>query len=238
MLVKGNSKLGKTIWQFSIPAGSTCPGRTKLCSERCYAQKGFFLMPSVQRAQERNEEATRRDDFVEQMVAEICTVKAHIVRIHVAGDYYSAAYVKKWREIVKACPDVRFFTYTRSWHKEAARLDPALRTELTNLSKCKNVRMWWSVDAETGPPEELPKRIRCAYLAINKDDIPDESMHLVFRDYPMRGTEQKRINGVMVCPPENGVTHLTCEKCGFCWRRDPQKSKPVPGRMALPLIAA
>lgn len=234
MLAKGNSKLGKTIWCFSIPAGASCPGKSEICSSRCYAQKGFFVMPSVQRAQENNWEITRRGDFVEQMLDELKKKKATVVRIHVAGDYYSAEYVRKWIQIVRACPDIKFFTYTRSWRI------PEIRKVLTELSHCPNVRMWWSVDKETGDPPNRPKTVRCAYMAVDLNDIPDTKMDLVFRDYPMRGIEQKHINGVLVCPPENGVTKLTCEKCGLCWRRN----GPVPKgpsdstRVALPLVAA
>jgi len=223
MLAKGNAKLGKSIWSFSIPAGDTCPGKSEICSERCYAQRGFFVMPSVKASQERNHESTLLGDFVERMTDEIRKNKCNVVRIHVAGDFYSAAYARKWLKIIQACPDVTFFAYTRSWNV------PAIFPAIEELAKCKNLRLWFSVDDEMGKPPNKPKGVRLAYMAISINDIPNQNQaDLVFRDYGIRGVPQKRVNGVIVCPPENGVTDLTCEKCGICW----QRTKPVPKQAA------
>jgi hypothetical protein len=35
------------------------------------------------------------------------------VRIHDAGDFYSLEYLLLWLEIVKACPNVTFYCYTK-----------------------------------------------------------------------------------------------------------------------------
>ncbi len=217
MLVKGNTKLGRTIWCFSIPASLTCPGKTELCDSRCYAQRGMFCMPSVKASHMHNYECTLRGDFVRRMVREIRIHAATVVRIHTAGDCYHANYVRKWICIVKACPDTKFFIFTRSWRIKT------IRNQLTRFAKCRNVRMWWSVDKETGKPPNRPKRVRCAYMSIDMNDQPDTSMDLVFRDYPLRGVIQKKINNVMVCPPENGATKLTCEQCQFCFRAAHEK---------------
>lgn len=217
LLVKGNAKLGNKIWQFSLPAGLTCPGKSELCNDRCYAQKGFFVMPSAKVSLAARLTASKRDDFVTSMLAEIDKVKPRTIRCHVSGDYYSAEYVKKWYEIVRACPTVRFFCYTRSW-----RVDD-IRPELSKLSRLKNMNMWWSVDQETGLPKDPPKRVMLAYMSISLNDAPAEKIHLTFRDYPFRDMVQKKMNGVFVCPPENGVnTDMTCEQCGNCWRREPE----------------
>jgi hypothetical protein len=217
LLVKGNSKLGRKIWGFSLPAGSTCPGKSDICNDRCYAQKGFFVMPSAKAAFKKRLAATKRDDFVLAMTAEIAKVRAEIVRIHISGDMYDAEYAHKWYEIVKASPATVFFMYTRSW-----RVDE-IRPELAKIAALPNMRMWWSVDQETGMPTKLPKRVRTAYMAITINDAPPKKAHLAFRDYPVRGLIQKKMNDVLVCPPENGVnTGMTCEQCGNCWRRPPE----------------
>jgi hypothetical protein len=237
MLSKGNSKLGRSIWCFSIPAGASCPGKSDLCSERCYAQKGFFVMPSVRKSQQTNWEASRMKDFPERMIEEIRKKKCAIVRIHVAGDLYSAEYTKKWHKIVKACPDVRFFIYTRSWRI------PKIREAIDAFVKdCPNLRMWFSVDAEIAPElKNVPKRVRRAYMTVANNDIPSNKMDLVFRDYAIRNSVQKKVNGVLVCPPENGITKLNCETCGICWERTTvPKGPPDPalkGRISLQLAA-
>ncbi len=235
LLVRGNSKIGREIWQWSIPAGSTCPGRTELCDERCYAQKGFFTMPNVKSSLQERLRASRRNDFETEMIAEIKKITARVIRIHVAGDYYSLDYIDKWHNIVKACRDVTFFTYTRSWRV------PELRRGLTKFAGNPNLRLWYSIDQETGLPGNVPSGVRLAYMSVASDDIPPHRADLVFRDYNMRKTVQKRINGVQVCPPENGVTDISCQTCGICWNMTTVPKGPpevaVVRRRPLPLVA-
>src|SRR5437870_3893050 len=96
---QGNSKLGKKIWTYSIPAGDSCPGKTEACSEECYAAEGFFLMPNVKRSLQRNWDETKSPDFAAWAIGELKRVKAKVVRVHVAGDLYDATYAEKWLEI-------------------------------------------------------------------------------------------------------------------------------------------
>lgn len=222
LLQRGNSKTGAGIYQFSIPAGDSCPGKTALCDERCYAQKGFFVMPNVQARLERNFASSKLANFPMLVTEELLKHKVTIMRIHVAGDFYSLAYVKKWIEIVKANPTVIFFAYTRSWRL------PNMRPLIEELGKLPNMRMWFSLDRETGDPGRVPKGIRTAYMSVAIHDTHEKPVNLYFRDYPIRGIIQKRIEGSLVCPPENGITHTTCEKCGVCYRRKdtPAAEKP------------
>lgn len=234
LLVKGNNKLGNSIWQFSIPAGSTnCPGRSELCDDRCYAQRGMFAMPNVQASLRKRLAASKRKDFVQKMIEEILRVKARTIRVSVSGDFYSPEYVRKWHEIVKSTPETVYFTYTRSWRV------PEIYEELKAFARLKNLRLWFSVDQETGIPPKIPKNVRLAYMQVDIKDVPSHKMDLVFRDYPIRGSIHKYINGVQVCPPENGVTELTCEKCGICYsNRVVKKGLPDKNiRMQLQLVA-
>lgn len=113
MLSFANTKLKRDgIASFSIPAGKTCPGAGE-CAKGCYAMSGFFLMPSVQKAYEKNWAATKSDTFVQDMSAEIVKTKAKVIRIHASGDFYSLAYLNKWLAIVQTNPSVRFYAYTK-----------------------------------------------------------------------------------------------------------------------------
>lgn len=113
LLSFGNSKLKRDgIASFSIPAGKTCPGALE-CKKGCYAMSGFFLMPSVRKAYASNLALTKKDSFVDAMVAEILKTKAKIVRIHASGDFYNLEYLNRWLKIVQACPSVRFYAYTK-----------------------------------------------------------------------------------------------------------------------------
>jgi hypothetical protein len=210
---QGNSKLGKKIWTFSIPAGDTCPGKTEACSKECYAASGFFLMPNVARSLDRKFDYTKLPSFVADATAELKQVKAKVCRVHVAGDLYDTEYAKKWLDIFKNVPDCRFFIYTRSWRI------PEIKTVITQMSRLPNVRMWWSVDKDTLKPKSIPKKVRLAYMQVAHDDVPKYKVNLTFRVDRLHSKVVKRVSDSLVCPVENGVTeNMTCMKCGFCWR--------------------
>jgi hypothetical protein len=82
------------------------------------------------------------------MIAHIqqATRKVKVFRIHVSGDFYSAAYTRKWIQIVKALPEVQFYAYTRSWRVET--IKPALE-ELRTLP---NMQLFASMDATIDEP--------------------------------------------------------------------------------------
>lgn len=234
MLFKqGNTKLGRRIYTFSIPAGDTCPGKTGTCGKECYAAEGFFVMPNVARSHLAAYNVTKSPSFVEDAVAELKKIKAKVVRVHVAGDLYSRAYAQKWLAIFRKSPQCRFFIYTRSWRIKD------IRPVITKMSKLPNVRMWWSVDKDTGRPRSKPKTARLAYMQVDHSDIPIYKVDLFFRTGLLRDRIIKSINKGLVCPVENGVTKdMNCMKCGFCWR---DKGETITWnqnlqRMELPLL--
>jgi hypothetical protein len=142
----GNGKLGK-MPNFSIPAGDTCPGKSEFC-KGCYAQKGTFKFNTVKSAYTQNLESTHQDSFVETMIGHIqqATRKTKTFRIHVAGDFYSATYTRKWIAIVQALPDVQFYTYTRSWRVAS------IRPTLEELHALPNIQIFASMDATIEEP--------------------------------------------------------------------------------------
>lgn len=232
MIQKGNSKLGRSVWAFSLPAVLTCPGSTDLCRSKCYALKGFYAMPSVKVSLRRSHRRSLRPTFADRMVAAVGTRKAKRLRVHASGDFYSAAYVRKWVEIVRRCPDTVFWAYTRSWRT------PAVARALRRLAALPNFRLWYSADRDTGLPEVTPPGVRVCYLAdsdADARDIDPAVVRLVFRDVPDRRTELLSVNGRPVCPVENGRhSHLTCEKCKLCMR--PACDAPASGRRPLALV--
>ncbi len=223
-----NSKLGKGIYTFSLPAGRVhCPGMSAVCDEVCYAQRGFFTFPALRRSMAKARRLTLSSKFVRLAIADIQKRSINIVRIHVSGDFYkhhgphADRYVRQWIEIIKACPDTKFFAYTRSWRIKA--LVPALRA----LARLKNMQLWLSADRETGQPIKIAKA-RVAYLTARPGDneqlVPKAD--LVFRNFD-RHIAMKKLHGVQVCPVEDGVertTQLTCTKCSICWKPPRQQS--------------
>ena len=115
LLFPGNSKTGTPIALFNLPRVLTCPGATDVCQKHCYAQKSSKRFPGAEPSHQRRYKASKRSDFVEVMVADIIQSKTKFVRIHGSGDFYSAAYIAKWVDIIQKTPYVVYYAYTRSW---------------------------------------------------------------------------------------------------------------------------
>ena len=134
LLIDGNSKLGKGVWTFSTLAGNfnyhitinekeydisgTC-----LCNcTGCYAQTGFYKMSNVIVSNAIKTYLSRNyPEFVKNAI--IAQIKANgimLCRIHASGDFFNTEYVNIWREIVKACKECVFWTYTKNEKAEKA----------------------------------------------------------------------------------------------------------------------
>lgn len=209
----GNTKLGAAIWSWSLPASARmCPGASAACKKACYAKRGHFLHSSVRNSYLANQKAAKSSTFTRWMTAQLQASHVKILRIHVSGDFYSAAYIRKWIAIVRQNHQCQFFAYTRSWRKAA------LQPLLAELAALPNMALWYSADMTTGTP---PPGLR-AYMAVSDIDAttvaPD--YQLVFR--VNQRTPLKRVNGMQVCPAENGVSgqwRHTCTSCGLCWNK-------------------
>ncbi len=210
LLTIGNGKLGQSISIWSIPAVSTCPGRSSICEKWCYAKSGHFLLSAVKERLAWNYEQSLRSDFTKRMVDEIRRKGVLVLRVHTAGDYYSKEYAEKWLEIMKQCPRVRFYAYSRSYRI------PEIASVLEEMAKLRCFRLWYSIDLETGLPAYVPVGVRLAYLQV-ADDKP-ELADLMFRVRRLR-RERKTIGLPMICPveteqgKERGVTCGSCQHC-------------------------
>lgn len=218
LLGHGNSKLGRSIHTFSLPAVQTCPGSTPVCRQECYALTHFFRTPSVREALLRSYRATQSPDFRARMVREIRRRQVTTLRVHVSGDLYSVPYARDWLEIIRACRKVRFFLFTRSWRVEG------FRPVLGQLARERNCRLWFSLDRDSGRPGAVPSRVRLAYMAVGDEDNPQTAAgqpaaaDLIFR-CRHRSKQQRNRQGQLVCPKENGTPAghaLTCERCRLC----------------------
>lgn len=235
MISKGNTKLGKGIWVWNIPAVATCPGATDLCRDVCYALRGRFRSQATKQKHEDNwQKLSILPEFPGWMIASLHLMGVRVLRVHVAGDFYSVAYARKWVRIVKTCPDVIFYAYSRSYRI------PAIRKELLKLASLANFHLWWSVDRQTGIAICEPPIKGMAYLSTGDDDLPDYPVTLVFRDNddtPMVFDQ----NGNWVCPYEQGVRRkvkITCTTCKYCFtdRQRFRGHETKTKRIALPLV--
>lgn len=135
-ITKGNSKLGKNVYHFSIPIDVSCQP-TKWCYNNCYAKKGRFIFGAVKRKGFHNWKLVKSPNFVPTLISEIQKVKPKLFRIHIYGDFFSKEYIAQWKEIVKANPDTQFLAYSR-------RKD--LVVELEDLNSLPNINIYESVD--------------------------------------------------------------------------------------------
>ena len=219
LFTKGaNKKLGQNVFAFNLPVFKTCPGRTPTCCAVCYSGQGYAGYHRKRYAA--NLAISRTSDFAPRAIDELVSRHALFCRPHVAGDYYSAEYVRKWIEIASTLPHVRFWAYTRSWRS------PRILPELERLAALPNFRLWFSADRDSPAPPKVDRVKVCWLLAGN--ELPPRGVDLVFTTrYPIAPSlvkskapriPQPEIGGVAVCPHYGGAdaTKLPCETCQLC----------------------
>jgi hypothetical protein len=209
LLTMGNQKLGQSIFHFDLPAGVTCPGRSAVC-EVCYAMQGRFQFPQVQERLQWCYEQSRRRNFARRMAREVHHKGILVVRIHVSGDFFNAAYAAKWLEVMRQCPRAKFYFYTRSWRL------PDIADVLEEMAALRCCRPWYSIDRDTGVPERVPVGVRLAYLQVTEGEQP-ELADLMFR---VRRLRRQRQSLSLVCPhetPQGRSNDTNCGNCGRCW---------------------
>ena len=142
LLIKGNTKMGPEVYLFNLPPLLTCHP-TPWCRVNCYALKGNFRFPSVKQSAEERYRISQLPNFVEMMVQEIQQRQVRLVRLHSSGDFYDPAYVQKWIDIAKRCPNTRFRTTTK-------RRD--LIERIRQLNKLPNFIVRESLDCTSSQP--------------------------------------------------------------------------------------
>lgn len=233
MLTPGNKKLGgHLIWGFGLPSGAAgvCVGMTPTCRAHCYAVRTERYRPKAARRYHHNLALSRGEGFARRVWALLVAHAVRVVRVHTGGEFYSAAYARKWLAVARRAHRVRFFTYTRAWRV------PGIKPAIDELAALPNVRVWYSADRDTGLPPEIPAEVGVAWLMAAEDDHPPAGADLVFRVRRLRRHPLAEVGGVRVCPAEDGHPRPrapTCDRCGVCWR--PPAPAP-PGRVPLPVI--
>lgn len=136
---RGNAKLGKHVYTFSLPAGYTCPGALTCLARadratgritdgedatvRCFAASDERY-PETRAMRWSNREALRglTADEMSQQLADALPTDAPIVRIHVAGDFFSQDYLDAWISLAQSRPSTLFYAYSKSLPFVVARL--------------------------------------------------------------------------------------------------------------------
>ena len=209
LLVQGNRKLGSAIHHWDLPPVVSCPGRTKSCERVCYAKSGRYSTKLVKNRLKWCMQQSRMDDFSARLVNEIHQKGVLVCRVHCSGDMYSAEYAEKWLSIMKDCPQVKFYLYSRSYR--CADIAPVL----AKMAALKNVRVWYSTDSDTGTPDSIPAGVRLAFL-MTEDGQEAEAMDLLF---VVRRLKQEAVRKSLpvLCPQQAGKQE-NCGSCGKCFR--------------------
>lgn len=115
---------------WSIPSGHTCIGADICLASadretgritngdnqrfRCYSAE-LERFPSVRARYWANYDAVRGKSPEEvAAVLECLPAKAHLVRIHTAGDFFSQAYFDGWLRFIRSRPRTHFYGFTKS----------------------------------------------------------------------------------------------------------------------------
>jgi Gene product 88 len=154
ILSEGNGKIGEVL-NFSLPSIITCPGASEWCKKYCYSNRYEKRRPKCRQAYQHNFRLAQDTAKLTETMIGVLPRIAPCFRIHVSGDLFSAAYIDAWHAICSAFPQVRFWTYTRSW------VSPELLPNLEKLRALSNVQIFASVDPTMPLP---PKGWRTAFI--------------------------------------------------------------------------
>lgn len=130
---KGNAKLSKDIYTFSLPAGHSCPfafeckasadrstGKIKDGKDqvfRCFAASQEALYPTARSSRWHNYDLLRNLKTVDKMstlIVDSLPAKANTIRVHVSGDFFSQIYFDAWMAVARIFPKKKFYAYTKS----------------------------------------------------------------------------------------------------------------------------
>lgn len=130
---KGNAKLGKNIYTFSLPAGHSCPfahecktsadRKTGVITDgkhqvfRCFSASAEALYTNTRNARWHNYDILKKLKTASKMtdlIVDSLPPKADTVRVHVSGDFFSQVYFDAWMAVARLYPKKKFYAYTKS----------------------------------------------------------------------------------------------------------------------------
>ncbi len=104
-------------WVVTLPSGrkfNVCPSAMK-CAKLCYARKGTYRFRNVKGKHTANLMRVLDDMLAweSDMLSELERIAEGHIRIHDGGDFFSEAYLRAWLRIIRACPHLMFYAYTK-----------------------------------------------------------------------------------------------------------------------------
>lgn len=139
---RGNAKLDKRIYTFSLPAGHSCPfayeckasadRQTGIITDgafqefRCFSASAEALYTHTRNARWHNYDlllAAKTKDAMYNLIISSLPKKASIVRVHVSGDFFNQNYFDAWMQIASTNEQAKYYAYTKSVKYWMARKD-------------------------------------------------------------------------------------------------------------------
>lgn len=113
------SKLGVSMAYTGSLAGDGEWGTCPMTCKGCYARKGNFRMPSVQKGLKKMSYGYKYelDKVFSDFEAQIRNARKPItmVRINHSGDFVSNEHLMKWVDLAMKFPSIRFYMYTKRY---------------------------------------------------------------------------------------------------------------------------
>jgi hypothetical protein len=190
-VTKGKLK-GFKILTVTLEERKTCP---RSCAHwaNCYGNN----MPFATRY-------AANDNLVERMESELVELqlknpKGFLVRLHILGDFYSVAYVDKWKEWLARFPALHVYGYTANQPNASDATERDIGQAVLAIQQAEPIRfaVRFSGNFE-----------RDNMTALSGDDT--------------RATDLVATGKAFVCPVQTGKT-ASCGTCGLCWAA----TKPV-----------
>ena len=184
-VTKGKLK-GFKILTVTLEERKTCP---RSCAHwaNCYGNN----MPFATRY-------AANDNLVERMESELVELqrknpKGFLVRLHILGDFYSVAYVDKWKEWLARFPALHVYGYTANQPDAQDATESGIGQAVLSIQQSEPIRfaVRFSGNFER---EDM--------TALSGDDA--------------RATDMVATGKAFVCPVQTGKTD-SCGTCGLCW---------------------
>lgn len=182
-----NSKLGGYIPSLSLPAGITCRSDAP-CHKGCYAKRGRFLYPNVQKSLQNNLQEYQENpekffnDVIEYLNNDEVIYK--FFRWFSSGDIVDMQFLYGIVKVAKACPMTKFLCFTK---------------------KHNLVNMWLSVG------NEFPENLRIVFSGWDESFEVENPFNLPTTYVYFKGQSNKHIPEYAI--PCKGL----CKNCKACW---------------------
>lgn len=209
-LLHGRPENGGTCVGSTCGAGGCLDVRDGKNRKTCYVEKIVQIYKQVGATllQNTNELVGKsKDEMLDVLRRTINTFVSKskddqlFFRLHWAGDFFSLEYAEAWAEVMREFPQVRFWTYTRSFRSGENFIEPLLTVD--------NLTLYLSCDPDNYEDAK-------ALFDKHSQDSPRLGLAWLGLDAP----EQDELRWV-VCPETSGKVKNTedsgaCSRCRLC----------------------